>query len=122
MDANHIPTLGCCRALGRVEWEFVTDHKHVKKLVKGLKESELPHRIHSLSKESTSRLLTVRQREVFDLAVSEGYYDNPRRITLTALAEMAGVSKSTLCEMIHLIEKNIIDEFAESVRRQSPRD
>lgn len=107
---------------GWVEWEFTTDHKHVKKLVKGLKESELPHRIHSLSKESTDRLLTVRQREVFDLAVDEGYYENPRRITLTALAEKAGVSKSTLCEMVHLIEKNIIDEFAESVRRQSPRD
>ncbi|MDP7659441.1 MAG: helix-turn-helix domain-containing protein [Candidatus Thalassarchaeaceae archaeon] len=107
---------------GWVEWEFVTDHNHVKELVKALKKSGLPHRIHSLSKEAESRLLTIRQREIFDLAVSSGYYETPRRITLTGLAESAGVSKSTLCEMIHLIEKHIIDEFADSVRRQSPKD
>jgi len=88
----------------------------------GLKESGLPHRIHSLSNDTAPRLLTVRQREVFDLAVMHGYYDTPRKITLTELAGKAGVSKSTLCEMVHLIEKHIIDEFSESVRRQSPKE
>jgi predicted DNA binding protein len=64
----------------------------------------------------------VRQREVFDLAVRHGYYDTPRRITLTKLASKVGVSKSTLCEMIQLIEHRIIEEFSESVRRKSPKD
>jgi predicted DNA binding protein len=106
---------------GWVEWEFSTDHEHVVNLVKGLKKSGLPHRIHSLSKESAPRLLTVRQREIFDLAVKSGYYEVPRKTTLTGLAKQAGISKSTMCEIIHLIEKQIISEFAESVRRQSPK-
>jgi|TARA_Y100001949_G_C15933240_1_gene306637 hypothetical protein len=107
---------------GWVEWEFATDNTHMRKLMAGLKESGLPHRIHSLSNDTAPRLLTVRQREVFDLAVMHGYYDTPRKITLTELAGKAGVSKSTLCEMVHLIEKHIIDEFSESVRRQSPKE
>ena len=107
---------------GWVDWEFVTDNMHMKNLVEGLNKLGLHHKIHSLSKEGETRLLTVRQREVFDLAVRHGYYDTPRRITLTNLASKVGVSKSTLCEMIQLIEHRIIEEFSESVRRKSPKD
>ena len=107
---------------GWVDWEFVTDNMHMKNLVEGLNKLGLHHKIHSLSKEGGSRLLTVRQREVFDLAVRHVYYDTPRRITLTNLASKVGVSKSTLCEMIQLIEHRIIEEFSESVRRKSPKD
>ncbi|HJL54741.1 MAG: helix-turn-helix domain-containing protein [Candidatus Thalassarchaeaceae archaeon] len=121
IDAEVVPQTPFDARDGWVEWEFSTDHEHVVNLVRNLKESGLPHRIHSLSKDTSSRLLTVRQREVFDLAVKHGYYESPRRITLTNLAVLAGVSKSTMCELIHLIEKQIIGEFAESVRRQSPK-
>ena len=107
---------------GWVDWEFVTDNTHMRNLIKGLKESGLQHKIHSISKDSESRLLTMRQREVFDLAVKHGYYDTPRKVTLTDLAGKIGVSKSTLCEMIQLIEHRIVDEFSESVRRKSPKD
>jgi len=107
---------------GWVEWEFSTDREHVIKLVSQLKKSGLPHKIHSLTKEVSERLLTVRQREVFDLAINHGFYDTPRKVTLTRLAKISGVSKSTLCEMIQLIENHIVHEYLGDVRRRSPKD
>ena len=122
MKAEVIPQTPFMVRDGWVEWEFITDHNRVKDLVNSLKNSDIPHRVHSLFKENESRLLTIRQREIFDLAVSKGYYETPRRITLTDLAKVAGISKSTICEIIHLIERHIIEEFADSVRRQSPKN
>ncbi|MDP6324699.1 MAG: helix-turn-helix domain-containing protein [Candidatus Thalassarchaeaceae archaeon] len=106
---------------GWVEWEFITDRIHAIALTEQLKDAGIPYKVLSISKNETTRLLTPRQREVFDLAVIGGYYDTPRRITLTKLADEIGISKSTLCEMMHLIEKHIIYEFADDVREQSPQ-
>jgi hypothetical protein len=107
---------------GWVEWDLIVNQAHARVLVTKLKEGDVTHRIIGFGNTTNHRLLTVRQREVFDRAVREGYYESPRRITLTALAEMLSVSKSTLCEMIHLIEKHIIEEFADNIRHQSPKE
>lgn len=105
---------------GWVEWEFSTDQKHARTLIESLKSENIPHHILSFGHEQPTRLLTPRQREVFDLSVFEGYYDSPRRITLTALAEKLSISKSTVCELIHIIEHRIISEYSDSIRRRSP--
>ena len=107
---------------GWVEWDLIVDQSHARLLVIKLKEENITHRILGFGHTANHRLLTVRQREVFDRAVLEGYYETPRRITLTNLAGLLSVSKSTLCEMIHLIEKHIIEEFADSIRHQSPKE
>lgn len=122
IDAEVLPNTPFEVRDGWVDWEFMTDNTHMRNLIKRLKESGLHHKIHSISKDSESRLLTMRQREVFDLAVKHGYYDTPRKITLTDLAGKIDVSKSTLCEMIQLIEHRIVEEFSESVRRKSPKE
>jgi len=57
--------------------------------------------------------LTDRQREILKVAISEGYYDFPRRITLSQLAEKLGVSKATLSEMLMKIESKIIKKYFE---------
>ncbi len=106
---------------GWVDWIFDTDNSHMKNLIKKMKESGLQHKIHSVSKNGGTRLLTIRQREIFDLAIEEGYYETPRRITLTNLATKAGISKSTICEITHIIERKIIEEFSESIRGNSPK-
>jgi len=106
---------------GWVDWIFDTDNSHMKNLIKKMKESGLQHKIHSVSKNGGTRLLTIRQREIFDLAIEEGYYETPRRITLTNLATKAGISKSTICEITHVIERKIIEEFSESIRGKSPK-
>ncbi len=56
-------------------------------------------------------LLTERQREFAAEAVERGYYDSPRRCSLTELAEALGVSKSTASVVLHGAEETIVKEF-----------
>lgn len=59
----------------------------------------------------TSQLLSDRQREVVRTAIERGYYDSPRRCTLTELAEILGIAKSTCSETLQRVEGTIIKQF-----------
>ncbi|EQD73350.1 Bacterio-opsin activator, HTH domain protein [mine drainage metagenome] len=54
-------------------------------------------------------LLTSRQQEVLHRAMAEGYFDVPRRISLTELAPKLGVAISTLSVTLAVIEKKILE-------------
>jgi predicted DNA binding protein len=58
--------------------------------------------------------LTPRQREVLALAIERGYYDYPRRITLSHLAKEAGVAKSTLSQTLMLIEREVMHRASQT--------
>ena len=58
-----------------------------------------------------SELLTDRQREFMSEAIERGYYESPRRCSLTKLADDLGVSKSTVSVVLHRAEETIIKEF-----------
>ena len=62
-----------------------------------------------------SQLLSERQLEVVAAAVDEGYYDTPRRCSLTELAEHLGVAKSTCSETLHRAEEAIIKRFVDDL-------
>jgi predicted DNA binding protein len=79
----------------------------------------IPHRLVS-TRSVTTRLLTPRQRQVFDIAIREGFYDIPRRISLTELAQLLGVAKSTLSAQLQRVESTIVNTFSEEIRRLSP--
>ncbi|MFB6079477.1 MAG: helix-turn-helix domain-containing protein [Haloferacaceae archaeon] len=69
-------------------------------------------------------LLTEGQREILTRAVDLGYYDTPRRCTLTGLADDLGVAKSTASERLHRAEEKAIKTFvADAVEfdREPPR-
>jgi predicted DNA binding protein len=53
--------------------------------------------------------LTVRQREVFELARERGYYAWPRGTTAADLAADLGVSKSTVLEHLRKAEARLLD-------------
>jgi len=65
------------------------------------------------------QLLTDRQRELLRLAVSMGYYDTPRRCTLTELSEEIGLAKSTCSETLHRAEEVVTKKF---VREWLPQE
>jgi predicted DNA binding protein len=52
--------------------------------------------------------LTPRQLEIYYRAQEEGYYDVPRRITLTELAVKLDLAKSTLSSMLQRVHKKLI--------------
>ena len=104
---------------GWVDWTIECSAEKGRSLVNMLREQKIPCRIIS-TRLTKSRMLTTRQRIVYDTAMIEGYWDTPRRITLTSLAKLLGVSKSTLSVQLHKIESVIINSFSEYVRRNSP--
>jgi predicted DNA binding protein len=53
--------------------------------------------------------LTPTQREVFDLARKEGYYEWPRGTSTRELAELSGVSKTTLLEHLRKAEAKLLN-------------
>ncbi len=55
-------------------------------------------------------LLTPKQLEVFRFAREVGYWDTPRRITLTDMAFLLDMSKSALSEALATVERKIIQE------------
>ena len=59
--------------------------------------------------------MTTRQREVFELAFSIGYWAAPREVTLTELSTELEISKSTLSVMLHSIESKVIDKYYDEI-------
>ncbi|HEV2165940.1 MAG TPA: helix-turn-helix domain-containing protein [Thermoplasmata archaeon] len=57
-------------------------------------------------------LLTLRQQEILDRAMEEGYFEVPRRISLTRLAPQLGVAASTLSVTLAVIERKIVGTLA----------
>lgn len=60
-------------------------------------------------------LLTERQHEVVSTAVRMGYYETPRRCSLTDLADALGVAQSTCSETLHRAESAIVRAFVEEL-------
>ena len=63
--------------------------------------------------------LTPTQDRVFQAALQRGYYEHPRRTSLTGLAQELGLSKGSLSVMLHRIECRLAQDWQEI--RQLPR-
>lgn len=55
--------------------------------------------------------LTGKQRSLVTTAVELGYYDTPRKCSLTDLADSVGLAKSTVSETLHRAEETIVKSF-----------
>jgi len=104
---------------GWVEWTVEGSRERMRELINRFRSDEVPHRVIS-TRSTRSRLLTPRQREVFEVASREGYWDVPRRINLTELAGLLNIAKSTLSNQLQRIESAVFDAFTDEIRRQSP--
>lgn len=61
--------------------------------------------LERLNTNAVAGTLTPRQAEILEIALEEGYFDSPRRISLTDLAKKVGVAKSTLSGILRRISK-----------------
>lgn len=76
-----------------------------------LDSKSIKYEIRSLGKyvqDRTIMELTPRQLEIYYKAQQEGYYDVPRRITLTELADKLNIAKSTLSSILQRIHNKLI--------------
>jgi predicted DNA binding protein len=65
--------------------------------------------------EGPESLLTKRQVEVFRAALTSGYWDAPRRVTLAELAGVLKISKSALGEIMSRIESKLLHAAADEL-------
>lgn len=57
--------------------------------------------------------LTVKQMEAMIIAFSSGYYDIPRRITMTEMSERLGIRRVAMQERLRRAERTIMTDFVE---------
>ncbi len=78
---------------------------------------------HVRQEAASETVLTERQRWLTREAIDGGYYDTPRRTTLTDLADGLGMAASTCSEVLHRAEERVMKRFFEDERtahRETP--
>jgi predicted DNA binding protein len=106
---------------GVATWLVVGPEGRVRRMISALRRSRVVFRVDAVRRgfrADVRQLLTPRQRDVLRRAVAEGYFDVPRRVSLTELAARMSVAASTLSVTLAVIEKKIVEPFAagESLR------
>ncbi|MFB6167238.1 MAG: helix-turn-helix domain-containing protein [Haloferacaceae archaeon] len=106
---------------GSLTWEVTAPHERLSALGERLEALGVPFTLDRLRQQvDDGALLTDRQATVLETAVEHGYYDTPRECTLTELAGVLGVAKSTCSETLHRAEETVVKRFVE--RRAHERD
>lgn len=107
---------------GVATWTVVGSETKIRALLRSLEASGSTVRIEAIRRgalRDVSEGLTERQQQVLRRAIADGYFDVPRRISLTELAGRIGVATSTLSVSLALIEKKIVEFHTRS--RESSR-
>jgi predicted DNA binding protein len=99
---------------GEVRLEITAPRDRLSAFDEQLDALQIPHRLERVYRtvEATSPL-TETQEHVVLAAIDAGYYDTPREVTLTALAEALELAPSTLSETLHRAEETIVKQFVE---------
>lgn len=97
---------------GEATIEVRSTHDGLSALGDRFRALDLEFEVGCVQRESEPReLLTTTQRELLLTAVEEGYYETPRRCTLTELAGSVGVAKSTCSDTLKRAEAAVVDYF-----------
>lgn len=99
---------------GWADWTIQCSSSQAKQLIEEINSDEIPMRLKS-TRSSNDKLLTTRQTQIFELAKRKGYWNIPREISITQLAEITSSSKSTISVMLHAIESKIVDTFYDEI-------
>lgn len=97
---------------GWIHAESTTTHDRLSEFRSQLDAVDVNYELLSVTQaHHPTELLTGRQREFVTEALAHGYYDSPRRCSLTELADALGVNKATASGILHRAEGAIIKEF-----------
>jgi len=95
--------------------ETVAETSQVHRLIARLRDAGCKARVVSLRRDSLRSCrptFTPVQREIFRQALASGYFEVPRRITLTGLATKLSRSKSTVSETLAVVERKLAETVA----------
>lgn len=98
--------------------ELAASHERLSEYTDELAAADIPYQVLSLTQSyDSSELLTDRQWHIITEAVESGYYDAPRRCTVTELAESLDIHKSAASRLLHRAESRIITGFVTGTAR-----
>ena len=98
---------------GTTEWTVAfTGREALTELLERLKGEQVDVKILRLTSVANVESLTSHQRSIVEVALEEGYFDYPRKVTLRALAKKVGVSASTVSEVLRRAEKKILSTYS----------
>jgi hypothetical protein len=112
-DLNIVWRLPCSVKNGVFPMMVSGSEGNIHKLLKAAKARSMSVVVEAVhhAENGAVELLTTRQAAVFSLAMAAGYFDVPRRITLTDLAAKIGVAGSSLSEILAIVEKKLATQF-----------
>ncbi|TKJ23874.1 MAG: hypothetical protein CEE43_01550 [Promethearchaeota archaeon Loki_b32] len=99
---------------GKIRIEAITDRFKVDHFMIQLEKNGIKAAIESIGYYYKSALLTSRQNEILNIASKNGYFDIPRRISLTEFAKTLHISKSALSETMRRIYKRLAESYLQS--------
>ncbi len=103
------PTVPFRVKCGVAEWKATPDEEEdLARLVSELRARGLKA---ALRRSRARDHLTPRQKLILMRAVEEGYYNYPRRITLSELAKKLGISKAYLSETLMKVESKLLGDL-----------
>ncbi len=95
---------------GLVEWKVLSSGDGLKRLIDNLEKGGVKVKIHSVVDLKDESALTERQEEILQIALEKGYFDYPKKIDISDLANLLGISKPTLSEILRRGQKKILAE------------
>lgn len=101
---------------GQATWKLTASQESISALGDQFDAMGIRYSVDYLQQEvaEPEELLTDRQQSLVAEAIERGYYDTPRRCSLTDLANAVGLAKSTTSETLHRAEEQVMKEFAAS--------
>ena len=91
------------------EWRFIARKtSDFRQVLARLSKEGIETRIEDVAPLERKATLTGRQKEIMGTAVAQGYFEFPRKISLTGLSELVGVKPSTLSEILRSAERRIM--------------
>lgn len=79
---------------------------HIERISKGFRREITPS---SAEWQELLSSIPKRQRELLNLALTEGYFDIPRKVTLEELADEMGITKTTASNHLRKAEKSVME-------------
>jgi hypothetical protein len=92
---------------GVIKVTAIAERKKVDKFLVELEQKEIEFKIIRIGEYQQERLLSGRQTKLLKMLYQNGYYEVPRRISLTKLAKKLDVSPSALSESIRRVHKKL---------------
>lgn len=99
---------------GEASWVVVAPEAKMRELLRLLKERAPAAAIESVRHSDApgaSGPLTARQADLLSRAIAAGYFEVPRKVTLTDLAKHLGMAPSSLSEGLAIVEKKLLKDW-----------